>query len=100
MELNPKIMEFYNDCGVSEIVGEKEYFTTKTNFIKLANVNFSDNIDGYYKLRDVEKGYVKWYDNPVDAHVAPLDVFEDGCYSFSNEDEEDSFEVYIINVQD
>ena len=58
------------------------------------------NNDEPVNINNVEKGYVKWYENPADAHVAPLDVFEDGCYSFSNEDEEGSIEVYIVNVQD
>lgn len=99
MGLDPKIMEFQNDFGVSEIVGDKTYYQNKENFAEDANVDFLDNADKPYQVKDVKEGYAKWYSNPDDACVAPLDIFKDGCYSFANEDEEGSFEVYIINVQ-
>ena len=99
MGLDPKIMEFYNDCGVSQIIGDKVYYQNKENFIEDANFDFSYVKDETFTVCNVENGYVKWYENPADACVAPLDIFEDGCYSFANEEEEGSFEVYIINIK-
>ena len=106
-DLIKKLLEFNMDAEVEILALNKAFpFTiawggaegiSKENS---GSINFYIEDDEPVNINNVEKGYVKWYDNPVDAHVAPLDVFEDGCYSFSNEDEEGSFEVYIINVQD
>jgi hypothetical protein len=98
-KLDPCIMEFIDESASSiQIVGNFDDFRSKKDFLEEAERNFIDN-DKSYGVKDVYIGYAKWYDNPDDAHVAPLDIFEKGCYSWaSQKDEKGAFKVYAIDL--
>jgi hypothetical protein len=54
-----------------------------------------------FTVDDVTEDYVKWYDKLFEQKpdLPPLEIFENGCYSFSLASHEDSFKVYVINIQ-
>lgn len=98
-KLDPSIMEFLDDgARPIQIVGNFDDFENKEEFLKEALYAFIDDVNNY-EVNDVYTEYAKWYDNPDDACVAPLDIFEKGCYSWaSQEDEEGAFKVYVVDL--
>ena len=98
-KLDPEIMEFVDDsANPNQIVGDFSAFDTKGEFLDEALYAFIDNLE-IYTTKDVYVEYVKWYDNPDDACVAPLDIFENGCYSWaSQEDEKGAIKVYVVDL--
>lgn len=98
-KLDPSIMEFLDDrARVVNIVGNYTSFEDKKEFLEEALYSFIDDGNSY-TVDDVYEDFVKWYDNPDDACVAPLDIFEKGCYSWaSQEDEKGAFKVYVIDI--
>ena len=97
-KLDPSIMEFLDEgARPVQIIGDKTVFKNKKQFIEEANYAFI--MGEPYRVENVYEDYVKWYDNPEEAHVAPLDIFEDGCYSWaSQKNEEGAIGVYVVDV--
>lgn len=100
--MKPALLNFTLDgSDVSEIVGEISYYQRDiSKFLKDVNFEFGYLRDELFKEEDVKYDYIKWYDNPENAGVAPLELFEDGCYSFCDENDKDAEKVFYIDLKD
>lgn len=99
--MKPAIIDFTKGDGISEIVGDKSYYQNDVNKF-LADANFEFGWEGKeFTSNEVEEGYVKWYDDPFhNTDVAPLEIFEEGCYTFCDKNDEGAEEVFYIKIDE